>query len=241
MIKVAICDDEKYFRETIKKHVEEYLRKKNMEFEIDLFESGKEFLESGIELLNYSVAFLDINMDELDGMRTAQEIRGYSSEMYIVFVTAYIDYSLEGYKVNAVRYLLKNNVNLEAAIYECMDTILDRMEHTILKKSFLFRQGEKEILLERLLYVESRLHNLEFYVMEEEMKIYTMYGILNKMEKELQEYDFVRVHQSYLVNLRHMKKIEDYKVMLSNGQTINIPKARYKEVKKAFITYKGRM
>lgn len=46
-------------------------------------------------------------MDDVDGIVTAQKIREYSSEIYIVFVTAYINYSLEGYKVEAIRYLLK--------------------------------------------------------------------------------------------------------------------------------------
>ena len=55
-------------------------------------------------------------MDDVDGIVTAQKIREYSSEIYIVFVTAYINYSLEGYKVDAIRYLLKNNTNLEASI-----------------------------------------------------------------------------------------------------------------------------
>lgn len=241
MIKIAICDDEKYFRETIEKYVREYLRQKEKVFQIDLFESGKEFVESGIDILSYSIAFLDVNMEELDGIRTAQKIREYSSEMYIVFVTAYIDYSLEGYKVNAVRYLLKSNTNMKDNIYECMDTILDRMKHTVIKKSFPFKQGEKEILLERLLYIESRLHKLEFYVMEDELKIYTMYGTLNGVEKEMQKCDFIRLHQSYLVNLKHIKKIEGYKGVLSNEQTISIPKARYRDVKNTFIAYKGRM
>ena len=55
-------------------------------------------------------------MDEIDGIVTAQKIREYSSEVYIVFVTAYINYSLEGYKVGASRYLLKNNINFDDSI-----------------------------------------------------------------------------------------------------------------------------
>ena len=111
------------------------MKEKEISCEIDTFSSGKELLELGIELIQYDIIFLDINMDEIDGIVTAQKIREYSSEIFIVFVTAYINYSLEGYKVDAARYLLKNNTNFEESIYECMDSILHKMNFVSVKKS----------------------------------------------------------------------------------------------------------
>ena len=55
MIKVAICDDEKPFRDSVKKYVEKYLCKKEISYEMDTFTSGKEFLELGIELVQYDI------------------------------------------------------------------------------------------------------------------------------------------------------------------------------------------
>lgn len=72
-------------------------------------------------------------MDEIDGIMTAHKIREYSMDIYIVFVTAYVNYSLEGYKVDATRYLLKNTINFDESIYECMDTILHKMNYIVLK------------------------------------------------------------------------------------------------------------
>ena len=101
MLKIAICDDEKVFRDNINKYVAAYLNEKEISYEIDTFSSGKEIIDLGIEIKQYNIIFLDINMDDVDGIVTAQKIREYSSEIYIVFVTAYINYSLEGYKVDA--------------------------------------------------------------------------------------------------------------------------------------------
>lgn len=241
MLRIAICDDEKPFRESVKKYVEKYLTEKDISFEIDTFSSGMEFLELGIELVCYNIIFLDINMDEIDGIATAQKIRGYSFEGYIVFVTAYIDYSIEGYKVDAARYLLKNNVNFDDLIYECMDTILNKMNYVVLKKNFKFIECEKDIPIDRILYIESRLHKLEFHIMEEKLLIYTLYGTLNDLEKEMADFTFLRIHQSFLVNLKHVKSVAGYKVILSNGQELIIPKARYKDVKNAFVAYKGEL
>lgn len=239
MFRVAICDDEKYFRKSIEKYVRKYLEEKEIAFEIDTFSSGSQLIELGIEIVQYSVIFLDINMDEMDGIITAQRIREYSSEIYIVFVTAYIKYSLEGYKVDAARYILKDNINLDESIYECLDTIFKKMNYVVLRKTFKFNECEKTIPIERILYVESKLHRLEFHIMENELVIYTMYGTLNALEKEVQGMNFARVHQSFLVNMKHIKSIGVSNVIMDNNQEITISRARYKDVRKEFVLYKG--
>lgn len=241
MFRIAVCDDEKCFCETVKKYVENYLIKKEIPFEIDTFGSGKDLIALGKNIVKYTIIFLDVNMDEINGIKTAQKIRKYSSEIYIVFVTAYIDYSLEGYKVNAERYLLKNNINLEDSIYECMDSVLAKLKHFVFKRKFVFNECERNISLEKIVYIESRLHKLEFHVIEERMMTYSMYGTLNALEKELLEFGFLRIHQSFLVNLRHIKKVTGYQAILNNGQMLPIPKTRYRDVKNAFIAYIGEL
>ena len=241
MIRIAICDDEQPFREVVKKYVKKYLSEKEISYEIDTFSSGKEFLELGIEMIRYNIVFLDIKMDEIDGIFTAQKIRESSSEMYIVFVTAYIDYSLEGYKVNAERYILKDNTNFDDSIYECMESIFHKVNYVDLKKCFKFNECEKEIPIDRILYIESKLHKLEFHVMENQEVIYTLYGTLNKWEEEMSDFPFLRIHQSFLVNMKHIKSITCYKAILSNHQEITIPKVRYRDVKNSFVAYKGEM
>ena len=241
MFRIAVCDDEKCFCKTVKKYVGNYLLKKEIPFEIDTFGSGKDLIALGQDIVKYTIIFLDVNMEEIDGIKTAQKIREHSSDIYIVFVTAYIDYSLEGYKVNAERYLLKNNINLEDSIFECMDSVFAKSKHIVLKRKFVFNECEKNIPLEKLVYVESKLHKLEFHVIEEHMVTYSMYRTLNALEKEIIEFGFLRIHQSYLVNLRHIKQVTGYHAILDNGQMLPIPKTRYREVKNAFIAYIGEL
>ena len=241
MLRIAICDDEKLFRENIKKYVLKYLSEKDISSEIDMFNSGKELLGLGTDLLGYNIIFLDINMDEIDGIMTAHKIREYSMDIYIVFVTAYVNYSLEGYKVDATRYLLKNTINFDESIYECMDTILHKMNYIVLKKYFKFNECEKNVQVDRILYIESRLHKLEFYIMEDKLKKYSIYGKLDELEKELQGNDFIRIHQSYLVNMKHIEKVSRYEALLNKGIKLEIPKARYKFVEETFVSYKGEL
>lgn len=239
MFRIAICDDESHFRKLICEILIDYMDKKGILYEIDEFELGKDFVNLGIEILKYKIVFLDINMDELDGMETAQKIREVSKDIFIVFVTAFINYTLEGYRVDAVRYILKNNVNFSELVFECMDAISMKMNYVVKRKTFNFNEGTKNMPLERLLYVESRLHKLEFYIMEDRLNKYSLYGTLNDMEKELADNAFVRIHQSYLVNMKHVEKVSRYKVLLSNGIELEIPKVRYKFVEEIYVLYKG--
>ena len=150
-----------------------------------------------------------------------------------------MDYSLEGYRLDVVRYLLKGNVNFQSKVNECMDAIIDKMNYSVIKREFDFKEGRKEISLERLLYIESKLHKLEFHVMEDTETVYTMNEILNVLDDTLSENGFIRTHQSYLVNAKHIKNVVRCKVILTNRVELPIPKARYAEVKKKFIAFQG--
>lgn len=123
MLKIAICDDEKFYRDKIQEFLKKYLKIHNLDYEIDLYSSGTLFLEQKENMVRYDVVFMDINMD---GIQTVMQIRKFHSDTYIVFVTAFISYALEGYKVNAIRYIMKDT--LEIAIPECMDAVLNKMQ-----------------------------------------------------------------------------------------------------------------
>ena len=239
MFRIAICDDEQYFQEYIQGILMDYRKEKGIFYEIDTFGSGKALVESKMGFLHYQIVFLDISMDELDGIRTAQKIRKMSRDIFIVFVTAFVDYSLEGYKVDAVRFILKDNENLPAAIYECMDAIFEKLNYKAVWKEFDFTEGRKKICIDQILYIESRLHKLVFHMIGNNFQKYTLYGTLNKIEQEFTEAAFLRIHQSYLVNMKYMTAIHRYHVLLDFNITLEIPKSRYKYVQEMFCAYKG--
>jgi DNA-binding LytR/AlgR family response regulator len=239
MFRIAICDDESLFAEELKELLSGYMMEKGLGFEIDIYGSGEALIELGIEVIKYTAVFLDINMEKIDGIKAAEKIREVSREVFIVFVTAFVNYSLEGYRLDVVRYLLKGNVDFPSMVNECVDALVDKLSYSVTKREFDFKEGKREISLERLLYVESNLHKLEFHVMEDDLKIYTMYETLNALESKLVAKDFVRIHQSYLVNIKYIKNVVRYKVVLTNGIELVIPKARYTYVKEQFILYQG--
>ena len=237
MISIAICDDEGIFGQDLKEFVSRYMKYKGILYQIDLFGEEDELVFLGIGMIKYTIVFLVIDMKEMKGVMTAKAIRNVSKDIFIVFVAECADYALEGYKVDVIRYLLKNDTDFQSAIDECLDAIIDEMNYKVLEREFKFNEGIKKVSLERLLYIESRLHKLEFHIMEDDMKLYTLYETLNKVEKELDGVGFIRIHQSFLVNLKYIKNVLRYKAVLNNGMELAIPKARYNRVKEAFDAY----
>lgn len=239
MFRIAICDDEEYFRNREKKLIEQYMENRGYDCQTDLYASGKKLLERTDADMPYDIIFLDISMEELDGLQTAERIRELSENVYIVFVTAYITYALDGYKVGAVRYLLKEEESLENAMKECLDTITVHMKEEEAVCEFDFQSGKKKLPADAVLYVESRLHRVIYYVLENGIKEYFRYDRLDEVEKELRQYGFFRVHQSFLVNMKYAKSVERYRVTLENGTEVSISKKYYKDVEKEYIRRQG--
>lgn len=239
MLSIAICDDEEYFRIREKQLILKYMSEKDCKCTIDTFESGKTLLNLKESLSQYDIIFLDINMEEIDGIETAKEIRKITEDVCLVFVTAFITYAPEGYKVNAMRYLLKDDESLENAINECLETILQKIFFEGNKMYFEFQEGKRKIRLENIVYIESNLHRLVFHMSGKDAVKYTIYTKLDEMDELLRDNGFCRIHKSYLVNLKYVDSVERYKAILSTGESLAISKARYLDTRNEFAYYRG--
>ena len=231
----AVCDDENFYREKVQKLLENYLSGYKINYTIQLFSSGEEFLQENENKVKFDIVFMDINMSRMDGIRTALQMRSVHSHTYIVLITAFIQYALEGYKVDAVRYIMKDT--LDSALDECMDTILKKMQLSRINFSFL--EGEKWLYTDNIFYVESQRHKAVFFYLDEKMENYHIYEKLDVIEERLSGYGFLRIHKSYLVNMKHICRISNYAVYLDNGEELSVPRLKYQAVKEEFVAFKG--
>lgn len=229
MIKIAICDEEVIFAERLKKIIGFYYKERQILYKIDSYYSGKAFIADKIKMIGYQIVFLDINMKGIDGLTVAKILRKQSKETFIIFVTSNSDYALDGYKVDAIRYLLKADVNFEQSVYEGLNAVSQKMKYKPCIKKFCFLEGNKNIVLEKVLYIESKLHKLFFYVLDEDIVFYTMYETLNNIS-EVFTNDFVRIHQSFLANLKFVRGITGNDLLLCNGVRLPIARSKRKEV-----------
>lgn len=240
MLKIAICDDESYYLKLVHSIITKLLYERGIsEYDIDLFSSGEELCKKNDDMGVYQVIFLDINMPGLNGLQTAEMIRETNQNVFLVFITAFIDYAVEGYKLEAIRFLLKDM--LEEMLPECIDTIIKKLHLQALRIKYIFLEGEKEIFIDKIYYVESWKHKLTFSVWDKELIQYSLYNKLDDIEKDLKHYGFIRIHKSFLVNARYIDYIINYKVKMKNGKILSVPREKFQEVKEIYYEIKAEM
>ena len=103
-------------------------------------------------------------------------------------------------------------------------------------RQFSFVGGKKSIRVDEIVYIETARHKNIFYVGDQ---TYSIYRKLDDIEAELEGMDFVRIHQSFLVNMHYIEKISSYVLYLSTGKELSVPKARYPDVKRKYMLFKG--
>ena len=189
----------------------------------------------------YDIVFMDVNMKEMDGIKTAEDLRKYSDGTFLVFVTGFIEYSLAGYKVDAIRYIIKDETTIESDIIEALNVILEKMGRSVHELVYDFvEQREKKVNIDNIVYIENSLHRACFHLIENDSeKEYAVYKKLNDIEQEIKEEKFVRIHQSFIVNMDYVCDVKRYYAKLVNGNELPVSKQRYKSVVWEYIKQKG--
>lgn len=220
---VAICDDEKVFCDRLSALLTEQFAILNQPSAIDLYTSGEELLSAEKD---YNIVFLDIDFkSKKSGIETALLLHKRSLHPYIVFITAYANYALDGYRAEPIRYIMKDNKTLQPSIQECLEVIIQREAEKHQRLMFSFVEGKTVFDPNNLIYVESNLHRLTFHFKDD--ILYTMYERLSTIEKELHTPSFYRIHQSYLLNLHYVKTMQKDRLILTTK--IQLPIARSKK------------
>ena len=234
-MKVYICDDDRKDIARLKALIDDYDMKYHIGFTISAFRSGMEMLEAIRKGKSVDIIFLDINMDIMDGLTVAKKIRELRKDVPIILVTTLMNYALDGYKVRASRFLIKDD--LDKTLPECMDDICIQLQKK--KKNMLFNcvEGDVDIMLSEIVFIETTGHKSIIHLGSED---YHLYESMDELENRLIVYGFIRVHQSYMVNIRHIRSINNYVLTLDTGYEIKIPKARYKQVRQERALYVGK-
>lgn len=226
-MRIAICDDEIKQKKEIQKYLQTF---KEPEMEIINYSSGQELLDAIAQGEIFSLLFLDIRMEGLDGVETCRQIRQKDQKMKIIFMTSLLEYAIAGYELNVNDFLLKpitkeNFRKVFARI--CKDT--PKPEQTIY--SIQSKGMRKALPPGNIQYIESYGRKLEIH---EEHGSNEIYGNITKEEERLKDYGFTRIHRSYLVNLNAVDSILPTQLRLKTGTILPVSRSRYKKVYDAY-------
>lgn len=235
-VKILVCDDDPSFVKQMIELID--IQPKYGTAEIVVTGCSDPSLLSDKMLSKFNLMFLDIDMGQYNGLCIARRVRKLQLDTLLIFVTRYVEFSLEGYEVNAFRYLLKENISTKLPIYfkEAMTQFVQQ------KNSLKFSAcGENYIVrYENILYLESQLRIIHLHTLRPERINEHFYTTMENMEKELSSAGFLRIHKSYLVNMQHIKKLNYDKVQLVDGTILPVSKKRFSEIKLCYMNWKAK-
>lgn len=230
-MRIAVCDDEEKFRDQAREMIDKLAG--SLDVIVDAYSDGRKLLEA-FDKNPYDVLFLDIEMPAMDGITLAKKLRERSDSIYIVFLTGHVEYALEGYEVNALRYLTKPVQ--EEKLREVLRFVMD---NSTSKKQLMIREDGEELLLNvaDIIYFEAQNQYIMIYTTEGEHLV--RYNI-GDFEEQLKSDGFFRIHRGYLISLAKVKKLVKSEVLMETATgEISLPVSRsnVKPLKETLYAY----
>ena len=218
MFLIAICEDETYLLEELRKKAEAYLKTRHYPAEIRTFTSGEDLLK---EQRTFDLILLDLVLPGINGLETAKRL---SSKSRIIFITSYREYAVDAFEVEAVHYLLKPVT--DERLYKAMDRALKQFKQEDDRTLALIKSGSTHILpIRDILYCEVFDHRVCIHTAQGN---YEYSGTLDMLEGKL-DGRFFRCHRSYLINMSHVVGQEKGTALVSNGNRVLISRRKQAE------------
>ena len=198
---------------------------------------ARQFLEQD----TVDAIFCDINMPDLNGM---DFVKSLTVPPLIVFTTAYSEYAVEGFRVNAVDYLLKpfGMQDFQRAANRLKERLSTEKSETEIENSqsddTIFLKTEYRIVkvaISDIRYVEAMSEYLKVWLESEKKPIVTLLS-MKKMEERLPGY-FMRIHRSYIVNLTKIQEVNKNRVIMDADTYLPIGDM-YREAFQAYLDTK---
>ena len=228
-MKIALVEDEEVHRELLCKYIRQWADDKNIPLSIYEYTSAESFLFAWEEIIVDAI-FVDIHMSGMNGMDMVRLLRDKNQQVSVIFTTGNDDYMAEGYEVDAVNYLLKP-IN-QNKLYQSLHKIQSKRERD---NYFIFRteDGPLKFSLNQINYVEAVGHMSVIGILDGDSVL--LKESLGKLKEELQNYDFIKCHRSYLCNLRNVNYILKDTIVFDDGSKIPVSRRAYQKLNQAFI------
>ena len=236
-IRIACCDDEKQQLELYKTMFTNIEMRQDIKLNVEYFLSGNFMLERFQSEKNpFDLVYLDMDMDEKSGLDLAKEIRqNYHSDCLILFLTNYPKYMQNSFDVRAFQYMIKP---VQFDEFEKKFTAARKYLEKDDKNRVVLKIDEDNVVFftNEIYYIEKEKSSKQFLVYLED-KCVVAKGVLSAIENQLLEQHFMRTHRSYLVNMKHIRRIQKNDLVLSNGNLVPISRRKEKELKQQFMRY----
>ena len=222
MLHIAVCDDDIKMLGEVKQILTDYCKAKKLAFKISAYCDGTDLLASEE---SFSVIFLDIEMQQSNGIEVAQKIRRMDMNVPIVYITSYIDYWRRAYKVHAFDFITKPFKPEDLYKVDYLAALDDASEETITLPTddgvVCFKMNDIYYFMfeaKKKVYV----HTADGRVLVRE-NITDIYNILNKER-------FYQTRRDCVLNLKYVQKIQnEFVIIMKNGDMLPLAQKKKDE------------
>ena len=215
----------------IANHLSQYMDERQItSFCVSSFSNGRSLLESGCD---FDVIFLDIQMEQPNGMETAAKLRQRNNQSLLIFVTILKEYVFDAFAVEAYDYLIKP---LDSSRFKrTMDRAIKSLQRRETRSILVQRGTSCEVIpLTQIVYCE--VQGRKIYIHQIDGKTTDYYDKLEDLEQRT-DGRFFRCHRSYLVNLAHVRGSHGGQVLLTQGVKIPVSRLRERDLIQALLRY----
>ncbi len=236
MLKIGVCDDDGTYLIIMKRYIDRWAAGKGINIELQLFTHGEQLLEHIMTFGRYDLIFLDIELKGIDGLQTARNIRDRDRFTTLIFMSQYDTFFQNGYEVHPFYFFRKP---IEENHFE---EILGRylQLHQGISENIIFRKRKVSycVSLSEVIYFTSDKRLI--YIIGSE-DVYSFYGKLDEVQNMMNQkkHRFLRIHKSYLVNMKHINQYHYKNVILCNGTELPVSKDYRKSVNEVHLLLLG--
>lgn len=231
-MRIAIVDDIASERETLKKRVTMQTARLSLDAAVSCYASGTDFLVcAGKE--HFDLVFLDIYMENENGVDTADRLRSFDPDCLLVFTTTSPDHALDGFRVRALHYLVKPYQ--EAELAALFDEIVKRFPMTDKYIEISAAGGSIRLRFQDILYAEHYQHQVYIYSTDGK-KIVTR-RTFREFTAALTDGRFFLCSRGTLINMEHAEDFDGSDFILKNGKKIPVSRDHAKAARTAFGDY----
>lgn len=234
MLRIAICDDNMPITSEIEALLLDIQKKQNLQMDLDIYFDGAPLYNHILAGNNYDLIYLDIEMAKLDGIKTAHLIRALNLPTLLIYVSAYETYYRQLFEVEPFRFLLKP-IN-PVLFYKYFNAACKKINDINAFFSFSFNQRYTKIPASEIIYFESCGR---YILVHTPTQTHRFIRKLNVLEQDLKDLNlnFLRIHQSYLINPLHIQSLTLSDVVLSNNIRLHISPKFQKEVRTQYLSF----
>ncbi len=237
MIKVGVCDDEKLVASQLEGILLNLCHREHIPIDIDVFYSGHSLEKEISRGTKYDILYLDIQMENGDGISAAKAVRKIDDNVIFIFVSGYDKYMIELFRLDVFSFVKKpvDILEFERLFIEANQRISNKKFYYV----FRYKSEEYKIPCNEILYFESNGRKVRIYLRSKEVNEFN--GKLSDVVEKLSEgtIPFLRIHQSYLVNFQLIRSRTKAEVTLIDGKKLPISEERQKEFSRQYSMLLG--